>query len=77
MNPGNVDVRSREFIHNPVSLIKDPRGGPETSDHVDIMGNHALIRDVLHIVSRQYDKVPDRILSEIHQIAERVHIPEE
>ncbi|KAL0592569.1 hypothetical protein ABG067_000133 [Albugo candida] len=75
LNPGSVDVRSREYIHNPVSLIKDPRGGPETSDHVDIMGNHALIRDVLHIVAKEYDKVSNHVLSEIHQIADRVRIP--
>uniref|UniRef100_A0AAV1T5W7 Phospholipid:diacylglycerol acyltransferase n=1 Tax=Peronospora matthiolae TaxID=2874970 RepID=A0AAV1T5W7_9STRA len=71
-NPGGVDVRVREYGHNPVSMLFDPRGGPETADHVDIMGNHALIRDVLLVAARAYDRVPENITSRIMEIAERV-----
>ncbi|CAI5709857.1 unnamed protein product [Peronospora destructor] len=71
-NPGRVDVRVREYGHNPVSMLFDARGGPETADHVDIMGNHALIRDVLLVAARAYDRVPNNITSNIMEIAERV-----
>ncbi|OWY90570.1 hypothetical protein PHMEG_00041248, partial [Phytophthora megakarya] len=71
-NPGGVDVRVREYRHNPVSMLYDPRGGPPTADHVDIMGNHALIRDVLLVAARAYDRVPENITSNIMEIAERV-----
>ncbi|KAG6956060.1 hypothetical protein JG688_00011606 [Phytophthora aleatoria] len=71
-NPGHVDVRVREYRHNPVSMLFDARGGPETADHVDIMGNHALIRDVLLVAARAYDRVPENITSSIMEIAERV-----
>lgn len=71
-NPGRADVRVREYPHNPVSMLFDPRGGPETADHVDIMGNHAVIRDVLLIAARAYDRVPENITSKILEIANRV-----
>ncbi|KAE8904637.1 Phospholipid:diacylglycerol acyltransferase [Phytophthora fragariae] len=71
-NPGGVDVRVREYRHNPVSMLYDARGGPETADHVDIMGNHALIRDVLLVAARAYDRVPENITSSIMDIAGRV-----
>ncbi|CEG44972.1 phospholipid-diacylglycerol acyltransferase plh1 [Plasmopara halstedii] len=71
-NPSNVEVRVREYPHNPVSMLFDPRGGPETADHVDIMGNHAVIRDVLFVAARAYDRVPENITSDIQEIAKRV-----
>lgn len=73
-NPGGVDVRIREYQHNPVSIIYDPRGGPATSDHVDIMGNRELIKDILRVAGRAYDKVPERIESDILEIAKRVDL---
>uniref|UniRef100_K3W971 Phospholipid:diacylglycerol acyltransferase n=1 Tax=Globisporangium ultimum (strain ATCC 200006 / CBS 805.95 / DAOM BR144) TaxID=431595 RepID=K3W971_GLOUD len=73
-NPGGVNVRIREYKHNPVSIIYDPRGGPATSDHVDIMGNHELIKDLLRVAARAYDKVPERIESDIVEIAKRVKL---
>lgn len=71
-NPAGLEVRTREYRHDPVSILFDPRGGPATADHVDIMGNHAMIRDVLLIAARAYDQVPENITSRILDIAERV-----
>ncbi|TYZ62061.1 hypothetical protein PybrP1_013006, partial [[Pythium] brassicae (nom. inval.)] len=73
-NPGGVDVRVREYRHNPVSIIYDSRGGPATSDHVDIMGNHEMIKDILRVAGRAYDAVPERIESSILDIADRVSV---
>lgn len=71
-NPAGMQVRTREYQHRPVSLLYDPRGGPETADHVDIMGNHGLIRDVLLIAAGEYDLVPENISSRILDIADRI-----
>lgn len=71
-NPSGLEVRTREYVHDPVSILYDPRGGPATADHVDIMGNHALIRDLLLIAAREYDLVPENISSRILDIADRV-----
>lgn len=73
-NPSRMDVRTREYIHQPVGMLYDPRGGPATSDHVDIMGNHDMIRDILRIAARAYDEVPERIHSNIHDISQRVEL---
>jgi phospholipid:diacylglycerol acyltransferase len=75
-NPSQMEIRIREYRHNPLPLIYDPRGGPSTSDHVDIMGNHEMITDILNIVAKKYDQVPEQIHSEILKIAQRVELPE-
>mmetsp|Transcript_18952 Transcript_18952/g.52150 ORF Transcript_18952/g.52150 Transcript_18952/m.52150 type:complete len:105 (-) Transcript_18952:81-395(-) len=72
-NPSGIQVRTREFQHSPVSFIVDPRGGPGTADHVDIMGNHDLINDVLRVASGE--ELEDRIYSDIRSIAARVPLP--
>lgn len=73
-NPGGMEIRVREYVHKPVSIIFDPRGGPATSDHVDIMGNHEMITDILRVCGRVYDQVPERISSQILEIAAKVAI---
>jgi phospholipid:diacylglycerol acyltransferase len=75
-NPSDVKVTVREYKHSPASMFNDPsgRGGPETSDHVDIMGNHQLMRDILHVACGRIDQVPPQIHSDIISIAERVDL---
>ncbi|DAZ95098.1 TPA: hypothetical protein N0F65_001700 [Lagenidium giganteum] len=73
-NPSGMEVRIREYYHKPVAVIYDPRGGPATSDHVDIMGNHEMITDILRIAARTYDDVPEQVVSKIHDVAERVDL---
>jgi len=36
-NPGGVKVVTHEILHSPMAF--DPRGGPTTADHVDILGS--------------------------------------
>ncbi|EPZ34601.1 Lecithin:cholesterol/phospholipid:diacylglycerol acyltransferase-like protein [Rozella allomycis CSF55] len=63
-NPSGVSIHTREYVHEPVSLVSDIRGGPKTSDHVDILGNHHLITDILKIVTG-YEIPDDKIHSKI------------
>jgi hypothetical protein len=66
-----MKVVTREFIHKPSTF--DPRGGAETADHIDIMGNSEMIRNILQIAAGvDDDTVTDRIYSNILEIAENV-----
>lgn len=44
-------VVTREYLHEPEPAYLDPRGGRKTGDHVDILGNYELLRDVLEVVT--------------------------
>ena len=68
LNPSNVTLIVREFRHTPVSMLNDPRGGPESSDHVDIMGNFEMIQNLLAIVSDS-STPKSRIISRILDVA--------
>ncbi|TPX30862.1 hypothetical protein SmJEL517_g05639 [Synchytrium microbalum] len=50
VNPSRVRVVSREYL-NVVSPSLNSRGGPECSDHTDILGNHGVIEDVLRLAT--------------------------
>ena len=85
-NPHRVKTVTREYEHDPVPLVKDARGGPKTADHVDILGNHALTRDLLLIVTNNADSthsngdlkdsdgLRDQIYSRIRDIARRIRL---
>lgn len=76
LNPSGIKVITREFKHAPTSRVTDLRGGPGTSDHVDILGNHDLTLDVLKIASNFEDASvnEDRIFSNIHEINSKVDL---
>lgn len=50
LNPAGIRVWTKEFEHRPVPIFVDPRGGPATAKHVEIIGNSEAINDILHIV---------------------------
>jgi len=72
LNPAGVRVVAREYKHTPVPLLKDPRGGPATGQHVDILGNEELIADVLRVACGKGEEVTDRVHSRIREIAARI-----
>merc|ERR1712137_820486 len=82
-NPSNITCITREYKHEPESLAGGGlfsnrfRGGRTTADHVDIMGNHDLITDILLIVSGHGDAVEERILSNIQELADSITLPSE
>lgn len=74
-NPGGVRVVTREVHHNPsTNKVRDLRGGPATAEHVDIMGNHQVIDDLLKIAADQAGDIQDRVVSDIETYANRIHL---
>ncbi|KAI9202260.1 Lecithin:cholesterol acyltransferase-domain-containing protein [Polychytrium aggregatum] len=76
-NPRNIKVITREHLDRSEFGVTNLRGGPSTSTHVEILGNHALIEDILSIVSgTDGDGLQDEYISDIQAISSRVQLPE-
>ncbi|GAA6006558.1 hypothetical protein JCM10207_004972 [Rhodosporidiobolus poonsookiae] len=69
-NPGGVKVVTHEILHAPLAF--DPRGGPTTADHVDILGSSELNDAILEVVAGQGNNVTDQFHSRIRDIAKRI-----
>ena len=63
LNPSQIKVTTREYLHSPTSKVRDIRGGPDTGDHVDILGNRKLILDLLTIVS-DFEQLENSLLAD-------------
>lgn len=74
-NPAGVKVKVFEMPHEPDRF--SPRGGPNTGDHVDILGRQSLNDLILRIASGRGHDVGENVLSEIMTYADRVKIQEE
>eukprot|EP01111_Echinosteliopsis_oligospora_P011878 TRINITY_DN4016_c0_g1_i1.p1 TRINITY_DN4016_c0_g1~~TRINITY_DN4016_c0_g1_i1.p1 ORF type:complete len:637 (+),score=152.92 TRINITY_DN4016_c0_g1_i1:86-1996(+) len=83
LNPGGIDIKTREYKHTTMSLLEGARagldgirGGQSTADHVDIMGNYQVLEDIAKIVSgRDLHEVDDNICSDIS--AKSAELPDE
>jgi len=76
-NPGGVQVVVREYASRPSAFYEDPRGGPCSADHVDILGNFNLTWDILRIVSNtlpESGRLESVYVSDIQQIAAKVKL---
>jgi len=78
-NPSGMKSITKEYAHQPeilsAGMFTDRfRGGVATADHVDIMGNHEMLTDLLLIVSGHGDLVEDRIISDIQSIANSIDL---
>merc|ERR1712066_1103482 len=72
-NPSGVKVWTKEYKHVPATMLADPRGGPMTSKHIDILWNTELLTDLLKIVSGDTkDMEKDRIFSNITTIGPKI-----
>ncbi|KAI9294337.1 Lecithin:cholesterol acyltransferase [Neoconidiobolus thromboides FSU 785] len=72
-NPSGLKVITREFKHKPVAIYEDIRGGPETGEHVDILGNYGLTMDIMQIATGfDTQNITDRIESDILSVADKV-----
>ncbi|KAG1794325.1 Lecithin:cholesterol acyltransferase-domain-containing protein [Suillus plorans] len=69
-NPGGIKVTTVELPHQPASNI--PRGGANTSDHVDILGSTGLNELILKVATGVGDEVEDHFVSRIREFAQRV-----
>ncbi|RKP26338.1 Lecithin:cholesterol/phospholipid:diacylglycerol acyltransferase [Syncephalis pseudoplumigaleata] len=77
-NPAGIRVYTREFPHQPTSIVRDLRGGANSADHVDILGNAALTATILRIAAGADEAIrKDDIISPIKEyarkITERIH----
>ncbi|KAI4864514.1 LACT-domain-containing protein [Hypoxylon rubiginosum] len=74
-NPAGVQITVVEMPHEPERF--NPRGGPNTADHVDILGRQNLNELVLRVVAGKGYMIEDNIISNIREYADKVKVYEE
>ncbi|XP_021889773.1 putative phospholipid:diacylglycerol acyltransferase 2 isoform X2 [Carica papaya] len=74
-NPSGISTYVREYRHKPPASLFEGRG-VESGAHVDIMGNVALIEDVLKVAAGAIGNEigGDRIYSDILRMSERINL---
>ncbi|EEQ30630.1 Phospholipid:diacylglycerol acyltransferase [Microsporum canis CBS 113480] len=71
-NPARIPIKVYEMPHEPERF--SPRGGPNTADHVDILGRSSLNDLILRIAGGKGDSIEENYVSRIKEIASRVKI---
>ena len=74
-NPAGVKVTVVEMPHEPERF--NPRGGPNTADHVDILGRQNLNELILKVAAGRGDEIEDFVVSDIARYAAKVKVYEE
>ncbi|KAI3396032.1 hypothetical protein diail_528 [Diaporthe ilicicola] len=74
-NPAGVKVTVVEMPHEPERF--NPRGGPNTADHVDILGRATLNEAILRVAAGRGNTINSYVVSNISQYAEKVQVFEE
>jgi phospholipid:diacylglycerol acyltransferase len=74
-NPAGIKVTTYEMRHEPDRF--SPRGGPNTGDHVDILGRSSLNDLILRVAGGKGGNIEDYYESRIWEISERVQIFDE
>lgn len=74
-NPAGVKVTVVEMPHEPERF--NPRGGPRTADHVDILGRQNLNELVLRVAAGKGDTISSHVVSNIREYAAKVKIYDE
>lgn len=71
-NPAGVKITTYEMPHEPDRF--SPRGGPNTGDHVDILGRSSLNDLILRVAGGHGHEIEDKFESRIWEVAKRVQI---
>lgn len=71
-NPAGVKIKVFEMPHEPDRF--SPRGGPNTADHVDILGRASLNDLILRVAGGKGHLIEENYVSNIREYAERVKI---
>jgi phospholipid:diacylglycerol acyltransferase len=71
-NPAGVKIKTYEMPHEPDRF--SPRGGPNTGDHVDILGRSSLNDLILRVAGGKGDSVEESFVSRIREYSEKVKI---
>ncbi|KAI9815173.1 MAG: hypothetical protein M1832_005575 [Thelocarpon impressellum] len=74
-NPAGVRLTVVEMAHEPDRF--NPRGGPNTGEHVDILGRQSLNDLILRVAAGRGEEIEDAVFSDINVYSERVQIFEE
>lgn len=74
-NPAGIKVTVVEMPHEPERF--NPRGGPNTADHVDILGRQNLNELILQVAAGRGDMIKDHIVSNIRAYADKARVYEE
>ncbi|KAG6899424.1 hypothetical protein C0993_010391 [Termitomyces sp. T159_Od127] len=69
-NPGGIRVVTVELPHRPVSWM--PRGGANTSDHVDILGSMSLNEIIVKVATGVGHEVAENYVSNIREYAKKI-----
>ncbi|KAI3754157.1 hypothetical protein L1987_53935 [Smallanthus sonchifolius] len=74
-NPSGIKTYIREYNHAPPVTLLDGRG-TQSGAHVDIMGNFALIEDIIRVAagSNGSELGGDRVYSDIFRWSERINL---
>lgn len=71
-NPAGTKIVVREMAHEPDRF--SPRGGPNTGDHVDILGRASLNELILRIAAGKGDDIEDEVTSKIMEYSDNVKV---
>lgn len=71
-NPAGVKIKVFEMPHEPDRF--NPRGGPNTADHVDILGRQSLNDLILRVAGGEGDAIEENVISKIREYADKVKI---
>ncbi|KAL9109676.1 MAG: hypothetical protein Q9227_005714 [Pyrenula ochraceoflavens] len=74
-NPAGVKIKTYEMPHEPDRF--SPRGGPNTGDHVDILGRSEMNDLILRVAGGGGHMIEDKFVSRIKEYSERVKISNE
>jgi phospholipid:diacylglycerol acyltransferase len=74
-NPAGVKITTYEMLHEPERF--NPRGGPNTADHVDILGRQNLNELILRVAAGKGADITENFVSNIHDYASKVKIYED
>jgi phospholipid:diacylglycerol acyltransferase len=74
-NPAGVKIKVYEMPHEPERF--SPRGGPNTGDHVDILGRSSLNDLILRVAAGRGEDIEENVVSDIKTYAGKVKIYEE
>ncbi|KAF9501792.1 phospholipid:diacylglycerol acyltransferase [Pleurotus eryngii] len=69
-NPAGIPITTVELPHQPVASI--PRGGANTSDHVDVLGSTGLNEIILKVATGVGHEVQDNFVSNIREYAKKI-----
>ncbi|KAF4567493.1 hypothetical protein EYR36_011115 [Pleurotus pulmonarius] len=69
-NPAGIPITTVELPHQPVASI--PRGGANTSDHVDVLGSTGLNEIILKVATGVGHEVKDNFVSNIREYAKKI-----